>query len=158
MHIRLAAPEEAEVCWNIRNCSIRAGCQSSYSPAVLEAWTPEAMPESYREAIAKNPFFVVDVADIGPVATGYLDLSAGSIEAIFTLPAYFGQGFAGLIIEAIKSEAAQLGFTQLSLSSTPNAQTFYEKHGFMFIAHGSSPSRLAKSDLRCIHMGIELKA
>lgn len=49
MKIRLAVPEEAEECWNIRNLSIREGCKPSYSAKVLEAWTPEAMPEHYRE-------------------------------------------------------------------------------------------------------------
>lgn len=31
MKIRLVSPEEAEACWNIRNLSIRQGCQTSYS-------------------------------------------------------------------------------------------------------------------------------
>jgi hypothetical protein len=66
------------------------------------------------------------------VATGYLDLTEGSVEAIFTLPDFFGKGFASLIIETIKEEAMARGLKQLTLTSTPNAQTFYEKHGFMF--------------------------
>ncbi|MDD9256354.1 hypothetical protein PVM10_14175 [Klebsiella variicola] len=94
MKIRLAVPEEAEECWNIRNLSIREGCKPSYSAKVLEAWTPEAMPEHYREVITENPFFVVELPDTGLVATGYLDLTEGSVEAIFTLPDFFGKGFA----------------------------------------------------------------
>ena len=73
--------------------------------AVKRAWTPEAMPEHYREVITENPFFVVELPDTGLVATGYMDLTEGSVEAIFTLPDYFGKGFAGLIIETIKEEA-----------------------------------------------------
>ena len=105
MQIRLAVPEEAEECWNIRNLSIRQGCKLSYNARVLEAWTPEAMPEHYREVITVNPFFVVEMPDAGLVATGYLDLTGGSVEAIFTLPDYMGKGFASLIIEKIKDEA-----------------------------------------------------
>ena len=130
MKIRLAVPEEAEECWNIRNLSIREGCKPSYCASVLEAWTPEAMPEHYRAVITENPFFVVELPDAGLVATGYLDLTEGSVEAIFTLPDYFGKGFASLIIETIKDEAVKRGLKQLILSSTPNAQTFYEKHGY----------------------------
>ncbi len=57
MKIRLAVPEEAEECWNIRNLSIREGCKPSYSAKVLEAGH-EAMPEHYREIITENPFFL----------------------------------------------------------------------------------------------------
>ncbi len=156
MKIRLALSEEAEECWNIRNLSIREGCKSSYSATVLEAWTPEAMPEHYREVITINPFFVVEMPDAELVATGYLDLATGSVEAIFTLPGYFGKGLASLVIETIKDEAVKRGLTKLTLSSTPNAQTFYEKHGFVFITERLSPSRLAQTELRCMDMSIKL--
>ncbi|WP_300000923.1 GNAT family N-acetyltransferase [uncultured Cedecea sp.] len=155
MTIRLAVPEEAEACWNIRNLAIREGCKTSYSPAVLAAWTPDAMPESYRKVIAENPFFVAEIPGGERVATGYLDLSSGSVEAIFTLPGYSGQGFAGQIIETIKHEAIKRGLKKLTLSSTPNAQTFYERQGFILIKEGSCPSKLAQTDLRCMDMAIE---
>lgn len=156
MKVRLAMPKEAEECWNIRNQSIRHGCQSSYSAAVIAAWTPEAMPENYRVVITNNPFFVIDGQNSRPVATGYLDLSAGSVEAIFTSPDYIGKGFAGLILEMIKDEARKRGFKQLTLSSTPNAQSFYEKHGFILLRENLYPSSLAQADLRCMDMSIEL--
>jgi hypothetical protein len=37
------------------------------------------MPEGYRHAVRDNPLMM-------PVASGYLDIKAGSVEAIFTLP------------------------------------------------------------------------
>ncbi|OSZ23019.1 hypothetical protein BVZ25_12295, partial [Klebsiella quasipneumoniae] len=45
---------------------------------------------------------------------------------------------------------------QLTLTSTPNAQTFYEKHGFMFIRESKYPSRLAQTDVRGMDMSIAL--
>ena len=156
MIIRRAAPEEAEQCWSIRNLSIREGCKSSYHTAVLEAWTPAAMPENYRTVITENPFFVVEMPDAGLVATGYLDLLSASVEAIFTLPDYVGRWLAGLVIETIKREALKRGIKKLTLSSTPNAQRFYEKHGFAFIKESRYASKLAQTDLRCIDMSIEL--
>lgn len=156
MKIRRAVREDAEACWNIRNLSIREGCKPSYHATVLEAWTPEAMPDNYRKVITENPFFVVEVPDAGLVSTGYLDLSSESVEAIFTLPDHFGKGFASLVIETIKGEAYKRGLKQLTLSSTPNAQTFYEKHGFIFIKESTFPSSLAQTALRCMDMSIEL--
>lgn len=156
MKIRRAVPADAEACWSIRNLSIREGCQSSYEPRVLAAWTPESMPENYRKVIAENPFFVVEMQDGRLAASGYLDLSSGSVEAIFTLPEFFGRGLASMIIAAIKSEAVKHHFSELTLSSTPNAQAFYEKQGFMVVKESVYPSGLARADLRCIDMSITL--
>lgn len=156
MKIRLAVPVEAEECWNIRNQAICYGCKNSYDDAVI-AWTPEKMPESYRNVIVANPFFVVDVTDGRLGATGFLDLSSGSVEAVFTLPQYTGKGVGSQIIEAIKSEARERGFEQLTLSSTPNAQPFYEKHGFKFLRESMYSSALAQAELRCMEMSIKLQ-
>ncbi|HGS7016720.1 TPA: N-acetyltransferase, partial [Klebsiella pneumoniae] len=48
------------------------------------------------------------------------------------------------------------GFEQLTLSSTPNAQTFYEKHGFKLMQESMYPSALAQAELRCMEMSINL--
>lgn len=153
MKIRLATPDEAQALWDIRNQAIRYGCRESYAAEVIAAWTPEIMPQAYRSAIENNPFFVVDdSASNRPVATGFLDLTSGSVEAIFTLPEFFGQGMASRILQAIKKEAIKRGLTQLTLSSTPNACTFYERNGFSVIEEALYPSTLAGTSLRCMEM------
>lgn len=156
MKIRRAIPEEAEACWNIRNQAIRQGCKSSYDPAVITAWTPEAMPESFREVIKKNLFFIVEGPDARPVATGFLDMSSGSVEAIFTSPDHVRKGCAGMILKKIKDEARQRGFNRLTLSSTPDAITFYEKQGFKSLRESFYFSKLANAELRCMEMAIDL--
>lgn len=156
MTLRLAAPEEAERLWQVRNLAIRAGCQSSYDTDVIARWTPDAMPESYRQVIVDNPFYVVEDEKGDIVASGYLDLEANSVEAIFTVPEATGKGLAGRIIAAIKDEARGRGITRLTLSSTPNAQTFYQKQGFVTLGEGFHHSRMADAQLRCINMAIDL--
>ncbi|WBT56776.1 GNAT family N-acetyltransferase [Kosakonia oryzendophytica] len=158
MKIRYAEPDEAEQCWYVRNQSIRYGCANSYAPDVIKAWTPDTLPEHFLRIMADNPFFVASTSDGVIVATGFLDLSSESVEAIFTLPEYTGNGLAGLIIDAIKNEARQRGIKQLVLSSTPNARTFYEKHGFTFVRENTHYSGLAKAKLRCIDMTYPLQA
>lgn len=157
MKIRLAEPAEAEECWSIRNQAIRYGCKNSYDDTVIVAWTPEKMPESYREVIVANPFFVFEGSDNRPVATGFLDLSSSNIEAVFTLPEYTGRGLGSQMIEAIKDEAREREFEQLMLSSTPNAQAFYEKHGFILERENMYYSALALAELRYIEMSIKLQ-
>lgn len=156
MTLRLAAPEEAERLWHVRNLAIRAGCQNSYDTDVIARWTPDAMPESYRQVIVDNPFYVVEDEKGDIVASGYLDLEANSVEAIFTVPEATGKGLAGRIIAAIKDEARGRGISRLTLSSTPNAQTFYQKQGFVTLGEGFHHSRMADAQLRCINMAIDL--
>ncbi|MCW2254502.1 GNAT superfamily N-acetyltransferase [Providencia alcalifaciens] len=156
MRIRLAVPSEAEHLWVIRNQAIRLGCRESIDEDVIKAWTPYTMPESYRNMIEENPFFVaVDEHNIA-IATGFLNLKQKSVDAIFTLPEYTGFGAAGLIIDVIKYEAKQRGIKQLTLESTLNAERFYQKHGFRSQNIGTYYSALAKAYLPCINMCLSL--
>lgn len=107
--------------------------------------------------IIANPFFVAVDPDNRPVATGFLDLASGSVEAVFTLPDFTGRGLGGLIMDAIKREARERGFEQLTLSSTPNAQTFYAQQGFVPVRESVYPSALAQAELRCTDMMIKLR-
>ncbi|CAM3588625.1 GNAT family N-acetyltransferase [Rahnella victoriana] len=157
MPVRLASPDEAEILWEIRNQAIRHGCKNTYGADIVMAWTPEQMPAGYRKAIAENPFFVAQVHGLDtPVATGFLDLKNGSVEAIFTLPEYEGKGLATQILAAIKAEAKSRGFTALTLASTPNAFEFYKKNGFCLVKESLYRSEMANADLRCMDMRCEL--
>lgn len=156
MKPRLAHCDETAVLWQIRNLAIRHGCQSVYPAEVIAAWTPDVMPSGYFEAVKRNPFFVIDDAEHGVAATGFLDLNNGSVEAIFTLPACNGKGYASAIMQAIIDEARQRGFTQLTLAATPNASGFYQRHGFNVVREALYPSALAKADLACVEMAREL--
>ncbi|MGS3448502.1 GNAT family N-acetyltransferase [Klebsiella electrica] len=156
MKVRLATPDEAPALWIIRNQAIRNGCRESYAAAVLEAWTPDTMPEGYRHAVCDNPFYVVEEEGGQPVATGYLDLRAASVEAIFTLPEWGGKGCAGMILTAIIADARRRNFRRLTLEATPNAAGFYLRHGFVAVREKLLPSTLAKAELRCVEMALQL--
>lgn len=59
MKVRLAIAEEAPALWEVRNQAIRHGCRESYAAEVLQAWTPDNMPEGYRHAVLDNPFLLL---------------------------------------------------------------------------------------------------
>ncbi|MCK7226306.1 GNAT family N-acetyltransferase [Enterobacter asburiae] len=156
MTLRKAKPQEAEILWSIRNQAIRHGCKTSYDADVIARWTPELMPERYRQMVIEYPFYVVEDEKGDIAATGYLDLDTHRVEAIFTLPAASGKGMATRIIEALKNEARSRGITRLTLDATPNAQPFYQKLGFATLSEKYHHSRMAGADLRCFEMAIEL--
>lgn len=156
MKIRLAQPNEAPVIWRVRNEAIRHGCKEVYSDEVIAAWTPEAMPQGQVAMINDNPFYVA-LSEAGqPVATGFLDIATGSIEAIFTLPEWEGHGLATRIMDALKQEALRRGFSTLGLAATPNACNFYQKRGFTVVRESVYHSKLAGADLQCIDMICDL--
>ena len=156
MKPRLARPDEAAALWRIRNLAIREGCQSVYPAEVITAWTPDALPPGYFEAIRGNLFFVIDDPEYGAAATGFLDLKTGSVEGIFTLPSCNGKGYASAIMTAIIDEARQRGYMQITLAATPNASGFYLRHGFSTVREALYPSALAKADLPCVEMTLAL--
>lgn len=157
MIIRQAKVSDAENCWRIRNLAIRYGCKNAYTPDEIRDWTPDAMPDVCIKVIRENPYFVIEGPDSKLLATGFLDIEARSVEAIFTLPEYVGLGLATRILCAIKDEANRRGFEQLFLSATPNAQSFYEKHSFKFVEETFTRSGIAKRKLRGIEMVCDLK-
>lgn len=156
MTLRKANPQEAETLWNIRNQAIRHGCKTSYDADVIARWTPDLMPERYRQMVIDYPFYVVEDEKGHVVATGYLDLDTHCLEAIFTLPSATGKGMATRIIEALKQEARSRGITRLTLDATPNAWTFYQKLGFVTLNEKYHHSRMAGADLRCFEMAINV--
>ncbi|ESN54570.1 GNAT family N-acetyltransferase [Enterobacter sp. MGH 16] len=156
MTLRKATPQEAETLWNIRNQAIRHGCTTSYDAEVIARWTPDLMPERYRQMVIEYPFYVVEDEKGDVAASGYLDLDTHCLEAIFTLPAASGKGMATQIIEALKHEARSQGITRLTLDATPNAQSFYQKLGFVTLRENYHHSRMAGADLRCFEMAITL--
>lgn len=156
MTLRKAKPQEAETLWNIRNQAIRHGCKASYDADVIARWTPDLMPERYRQMVIEYPFYVVEDEKGHVAATGYLDLDTHCVEAIFTLPTATGKGMATRIIEALKQEARSRGITRLTLDATPNALTFYQKLGFVTLNEKYHHSRMAGADLRCFEMAINV--
>ncbi|WP_369788905.1 GNAT family N-acetyltransferase [Rouxiella sp. WC2420] len=153
MEIRIASRDDALGLWQLRNRALRHGCAGVYEPAILSAFTPEKMPDGMNKAVAENQVFIIDSSDENvPCACGYLDLVTGHVEAIFTLPEYQGKGLASSIINAIKQQSRNLGMTQLTLSSTPNAVGFYQKQGFTIVSKGKYFSKSVQSDLDCFEM------
>lgn len=157
VQLRLAEPHEAKRLWYLRNKALRFGCQHVYPPDILAAWTPDEMPDGYRQSIINNPFYVIDDKKLSiPVASGFLDLKTGFAEAIFTLPECMGKGYAGLILKQLQYEAKQRNFVQLFLDATPNAMLFYLKQGFTVLEEREYYSSLAQASLHCYRMYIGL--
>ncbi|WP_416308822.1 hypothetical protein [Raoultella sp. T31] len=56
----------------------------------------------------------------------------------------------------ITTDARRRNFRRLTLEATPNAAGFYLRHGFVAVREKLLPSTLAKADLRCVEMALQL--
>lgn len=129
MLIRAPYPAEARLLWQLRNQSIRWGCQTAFTPAEIAQWTPDDMPESWIGIVLQPGFRVVEIDGV-VCATGLLDATAGRIEAMFVGPAHQGQGVGQHLLQHLIELVRAQGLSTLSLSATPNAVAFYRALGF----------------------------
>ena len=56
----------------------------------------------------------------------------------------------------ITADARRRNFRRLTLEATPNAAGFYLRHGFVAVREKLLPSTLAKADLHCVEMALQL--
>ncbi|QZY97836.1 GNAT family N-acetyltransferase [Pantoea dispersa] len=156
MKIRLATPGDAEECWAVRNQAIRYGCRSCYGDGIIDAWTPDVMPESFSHLVEREFFFVGLDEREKIVATAFLEIKTTTLKALYVLPDLQGNGTGTAILHFVMDEARKTGVTSLLLSSTPNARFFYEKRGFIFTGEKAYTSSITGTDLLCFDMQIEL--
>lgn len=153
MQIVRASTEMGPRIWQIRNLALREGCRQVYDAEALRLFTPDEMPNGLLRHIRQHDFFVaLDRPGGEPVATGFLDIEHHAVEAIFTLPAWQGKGLAGQIMDRIKLAASRRGIATLTLSATPNAVSFYQRHGFVIVRAGQYFSPSAQRNLDCVEM------
>lgn len=87
--LRKASPNDAPGIWHVRVSAIRGIHEPLYPQADLIKWAPIAMPEDFVKAVKANEWYVVTDNDM-IVATDYVDVEKGCLEAIFVLPDYQG--------------------------------------------------------------------
>lgn len=156
MTLRKAHPQEAEILWNIRNQAIRHGCKTSYDADVIARWTPDLMPEHYRQMVIEYPFYVVEderetlrqpaiLIWIPTVWRRYSPCLQPPVKA-------WRPGLS----RRSKRRPIAGGITRLTLDATPNARSFYQKLGFVTLSEKYHHSRMAGADLRCFEMAINL--
>lgn len=151
--LRLAHRSDVPAMTELHRASIRHYCVDHYPPDVIEDWVRPIKVEDYQDAEQHS----VVVAERSDVIVGFavLKLDNPSIDKLYIAPFMGKQGIGSLLLSAIERMAREHGIDELSLSSTLNAVSFYEHHGY----HKKSltPSARAMDNmLGCISMGKRL--
>ncbi|MFB7157361.1 GNAT family N-acetyltransferase [Lysinibacillus sp. NPDC056232] len=81
-----------------------------------------------KEYIEKNQVFVME-SDNKIVAFYSFTINEMKLDALFIAPDYIGKGFGRIIWDHLLNKAKELGISEFTLESEPNAEGFYLKMG-----------------------------
>ena len=150
MSIRCATDQDRQGIWIVHARAIREVCSRSYSEEQVTSWSGLLSPASYVAAIRER-FLVVSEDANGITGFGQLNQASGEVEAVYVLPDRQREGIGTALLRSLEEAARAAGLTQLNLSATTNAVSFYERAGYTRGA--SAVHRLPNGvDLPCIRM------
>jgi len=128
IRIRKATRNDAQVTWDIRKYAVLAQCSQVYQAEQIETWTSGQASAKWADIMEGCFYVAVDGHTV--VATGMLTIETGSVDAIFVLPSYMGQGIGAQMMQFIERLALESGVRLLTLDATLNAAAFYRRCGW----------------------------
>lgn len=127
--IRKATADDAAEAWALRTVAIRHACRGLYADDLLELWTAGEITDDFVAFVVQQ--FYVATVNGAVVGTGFVDLDAGRVDAIFVRPEMMGQGIGRRIVAFCEERARRAGLAMLTLDATLNAAPFYRRCGFV---------------------------
>jgi putative acetyltransferase len=129
LNIRRARQEDKEAIWRAHGSAIRGRCASHYSQEVIEVWAGRLRPEKYEEAIERYEFFVAEEDGV-VVGFGELGQESGEVQGLYVSSDVAGRGVGWKLLCTLEERARAYGLESLTLTSSLNAVSFYERAGF----------------------------
>jgi GNAT superfamily N-acetyltransferase len=128
IHIRNAQPEDALQIHDVHTHSVRTLCQGHYTPEQIDGWIGHRTPEGYLESIERKEIFVAERA--GRIV-GFGHAVSGEILAIYVDPVWSRKGIGRQLLHHAITVAQPPESAPIQLEATLNAQSFYERCGFV---------------------------
>lgn len=109
--------------------SIRALAVGHYASGQIEAWAGSAEDEDW---IAPSELPGVWVAQIGIALVGFaeLDTEDREVRMVYVEPTVADRGIGTRLLSKVEAEARRRGLDHLSLRSSLNATSFFERYGW----------------------------
>ena len=105
---------------------------SYYSPDEVEAWAPSQPDMALWENYFDDRYtLVMDSAD-GITGFGCLNVEGDTADLLFTHHAHQSEGIGSSILEVLEKEAVRRGKTEIMLTASATALTFYQKRGYRY--------------------------
>ncbi|HEU4580956.1 MAG TPA: GNAT family N-acetyltransferase [Polyangiaceae bacterium] len=130
---RRVTPDDAEAIVALLVASITTLCVHDHlnDPETLARWLRNKTVADLQRWLADPEDFMF-MAELGSVASGVALLhSSGAIWLCYVLPGLQRRGVGRALIQRLEAEAKARGITELRLTSTGSARSFYESMGFV---------------------------
>jgi GNAT superfamily N-acetyltransferase len=124
---RRADLTESDLVFRLHMDSVQTLCGGHYSRDQMEAWFVGRSGANYLSAIGQGALWL---AERDSRAVGFTEFFPGLISMLFVAGECSGAGLGSQLL-AFSLEGARVGAGTVRLESTLNAQTFYERHGFV---------------------------
>ena len=130
--IRMYASADLEQVVELFTQTVHIVSSSYYSPEEIGAWAP-----SHPDMKAWQQFFderhtVVMDSENGITGFGCLSADGGTVDMLFTHHAHQSEGIGSMILEVLETEALQRGQSEIKLTTSATAWTFYQKRGYQY--------------------------
>jgi ribosomal protein S18 acetylase RimI-like enzyme len=131
--IRKVTPHDVDAIVALLIASITTLCVDDHlnDPETLARWLRNKTVADLQRWLADPENFMF-MAELGSVASGVALLhSSGAIWLCYVLPGLQRRGVGRALIQRLQAEAKAGGITELRLTSTGSARSFYESMGFV---------------------------
>jgi putative acetyltransferase len=153
--VRPAIEEDAIAIAHVHYSAVHQLASASYSPDVLNAWSPvpdDRRCRQFRAAIVggKELFRVAEDCS-GTIAFGSIVPAADELRAVYAHASAARRGVGSAIVQSLEALAASLSCNGLQMEASTNAAEFYRRHGFVVVE--TSIRRLsAGPEMGCVRM------
>ena len=130
--IRTFNPDDLNPIVDLFTQTVHIVCNSYYSSEELEAWAPIHPDMQTWNCFFDERYTVVMDSEKGIAGFGCLSADGGTVDMLFTHHEHQGEGIGSAILETLEKEAIQRGKTEIRLTTSANAWTFYQKRGYLY--------------------------
>jgi GNAT superfamily N-acetyltransferase len=128
LSIRKATRADAGALHTLHTASVTTLCASHYSGDVIGKWIEKRAPEGYYRGIDRDEMFV---GELGGKVVGFGHAIPGEVVGVFVHPDHAARGVGSALLSHAIQMARSNHVGPINIVATLNAQSFYEKHGFV---------------------------
>jgi len=103
-----------------------------YSPEELESWASSQPDLKVWDRYFDERYTLVMDSEDGITGFGCLSADGSTVDMLFTHHAHQNEGIGSIILDALEKEAIQRGINEVTLTTSMNALSFYQKRGYQY--------------------------
>ena len=130
--IRKYTPADLESVVTLFTQTVHVVSSSYYSPEEVEAWAPSQPDMAAWERYFDERYTLVMESENIIIGFGCLNTKGDVVDMLFTHHAHQSEGTGSSILEALEKEAMQRGVSEIMLTTSATAWTFYQKRGYNY--------------------------